>query len=89
MIAELVRKHFRLNPSGIISYLNLRRPSTERRPAEATSAVRSRSLPGKDRQGAVFASSKFIRPINDSLRAAVSTLGSPSRPRCEDVPERS
>jgi S-adenosylmethionine synthetase len=26
MIAELVRKHFRLNPSGIISHLNLRRP---------------------------------------------------------------
>ena len=45
---------------------------------------------GKDRQGACLArSSKFIRPINDSLRAAVSTAGSPSRPWCEDVPERS
>jgi S-adenosylmethionine synthetase len=26
LIAELVRKHFRLNPSGIISHLDLRRP---------------------------------------------------------------
>ena len=26
LIAELVRRHFRLNPSGIIKHLDLRRP---------------------------------------------------------------
>jgi S-adenosylmethionine synthetase len=50
-IAKLVREHFDLRPKGIIQMLDLLRPIYRRPPPTATSAAKSPSSPGNDRQG--------------------------------------
>ncbi len=46
-LVDLIRKHFKLTPKGIIETLNLRRPIYRKRPATAISAASCRASPGR------------------------------------------